>query len=537
MTPAIVARELFRVYATPEGSSVALQGLNLSVDEGAVVVVLGPSGAGKSTLLRLLAGLEQPSAGTVTVAGADLAKLSESGLSQYRSSTLGFLDQHYSRALDPDLPAHELVSLQLALAGAGKRERGKRADALLERVGLADRRDARPRQLSGGEQQRVAICAALAHRPRVLLADEPTGELDAGNAALVYELLGEVAREENCTALIVSHDQEATTIADRVVHVRDGRVSSESGSADDEEVIVVGRGGGLQLPEEMMIRSGIRSRARAHLADRTIELTAAADTTSAVGPEPVAATSLTVATRRRRADGRVVATTMGATKYYAASAATPALAPLDARFEAGKLTAVTGPSGSGKTTLLLLLAGLEAPTAGTIDVDGHSLAELDREARAKLRRERIGFIPQQFDLVPFMTATENVELSLTLRGLNGAEARERASRSLEDVGVHERAGQRVSRLSAGERQRVSIACAVAAAPALLLADEPTARLDKANATAVGSMLAHLAAEFDTAVVCATHDPVVIEHADREIALGVHALADAARSSASSLTSP
>src|SRR5262249_35749412 len=164
---AIELRDVFRVHSTPEGDAAALQGLSLAVREREVVTVLGPSGAGKSTLLRLLGGVERPSAGAVRVLGDDLAKLPARRLAEYRATSLGYVDQHYVRALAPELSARDLVALQLGLRGATDAVRLSRADELLDRVGLASKRNRRPGELSGGEQQRVALCAALAHEPRI----------------------------------------------------------------------------------------------------------------------------------------------------------------------------------------------------------------------------------------------------------------------------------------------------------------------------------------------------------------------------------
>ena len=256
---AIELRDVFRVHSTPEGDAAALQGLSLRVADGEVLAVLGPSGSGKSTLLRLLAGLDRPSAGVVRVHGEEIGKLTSRRLAQYRATMLGYADQHYARALSPELSARELVAVQLGLRGTGGDERLRRADELLERVGLAEKRHRRPGELSGGEQQRVALCAALAHRPRVFLADEPTGELDAATADQVYDVLGELVREHDCTTVIVSHDPESARIADRIVRMRDGRVSEEWARDEDEsDTIVVGRGGWLRLPEELLLRAGHR---------------------------------------------------------------------------------------------------------------------------------------------------------------------------------------------------------------------------------------------------------------------------------------
>jgi len=510
---AVEARDVFRVYSTPEGDAAALQGLTLSVEEREVVVVLGPSGSGKSTLLRLLAGLDRPSAGAVAVFGHDVGGLRGRRLADYRSRLLGYVEQHYSRALDPDLTVRDLVGLQLGLAGNDEGVRHERADELLERVGLEGKRAARPGELSGGEQQRVALCAALAHRPALLLADEPTGELDAVSAALVYKLLGELAREQGCTTIIVSHDVESTAIADRTVRVRDGRVSEEAAREEGgQETLVVGRGGWLRLPEELVLRAGIGSRARAELRPGGILVRPA-------GAAPAEAAADPQVARVTAPDGRIIAEARGLAKSYGSGPQERVVfSGLDASFAAGQLAVVTGPSGSGKTTLLHLLAGLGDPDAGEVVVLGERLSALDREARAALRRENVAVIGQDPGLTPFLSARENVELGLAIRGVDGEETRERALDALARVDLAERAEQRVGRLSAGERQRVAIARALAAGASLLLADEPTARLDEANALAVGALFSRLAREAGAAVVVATHDSLVVEQADATLAL-------------------
>jgi ABC-type lipoprotein export system ATPase subunit len=579
---AIELRDVFRVHSTPEGDAAALQGLSLAVREREVVAVLGPSGSGKSTLLRLLAGVERPSAGSVRVLGEDVGKLSSRRVAAYRATSLGYVDQHYARALAPELSARELVALQLGLRGAPDGDRLARADELLERVGLAAKRSRRPAQLSGGEQQRVALCAALAHRPQVLLADEPTGELDAATAAQVYDLVGELVREQGCTTVLVSHDPESARVADRIVRIRDGRVSEEW-TRDEEETdtIVIGRGGWLRLPEELLLRAGIGERATARLESGGIVVTptasaargdsaapggsadsgvagasadpgvagasgaprqpaspsaASAEHPSVRAPHPQRVNMLTWndgdaggAGPPRRQDGEGVGSPPGGSESLPGSSAvmrvrglakrygeTRVLDGLDAEFRGGLFYAVTGPSGSGKTTLLHLLAGLELPDAGTIDFGGSDLAALDRTERAARRAAGIAYVGQQSGLVPHLSALENIELALALRGVN--EPRGRALPALEAVGLSDRVGQRVGRLSQGEQARVAIARAVAARPSLLLADEPTSRLDGANAIAVAHLLARLARDTGAAVLCATHDRLVVEQADRELDL-------------------
>jgi ABC-type lipoprotein export system ATPase subunit len=509
MTHVVELDHVFRVYPTEDGGSAALQGLTFTVREGEIVVVFGPSGSGKTTMLRILAGFDRPSAGRVDVLGVDLRRLGRRRLDDFRGRFLGYADQHYAAALAPELTARELVAFPLGLAGVPRKRQLERADALLDVVGLADRAGAHPSELSGGEQQRIAVAAAVGRRPRLLLADEPTAELDSENAAGVYRLIEQIVRAESGSAIVVSHDPASAAIADRIVHVRDGRVSAEIGrDGADGESIVVGRGGWIRLPEEFLHRGRIVTRAHARVEGSEIVISGDED---APEPEP----KVTAPVRRTLPPGRPVAELRRVGKRFGSGRwSTDVFADFSAGLNGGRFTVVTGPSGSGKSTLLNLLAGLELPSEGEVVVLGDVVSNLDRAARAALRRTRLGVIAQDTSLVPFLTARENVELTLAARGSANGDA----EAALSSVGLAELAGQRVARLSMGERQRVAIARAVAASPELLLADEPTARLDAANALEIGALLSRLVEEHGTTVVCATHDPLVIEQADEELEL-------------------
>jgi ABC-type lipoprotein export system ATPase subunit len=511
---AVEIRDVFRVHSSAEGEAAALQGMTLDVEDAEVVTVLGPSGSGKTTLLRTLAGFERPSVGTVRVFGHDVGRLSGRAAGEYRARTIGYVEQHYARALAPELTARELVAVRLGLAGMPKRARIARADKLLERVGLLGRAEALPRELSGGEQQRVAVCAALAHGPRLLLADEPTGELDRETAGLVYALLGDLVREERCTAVIVSHDPRAAEVADRALEVRDGKLSGEWRLGAEGEEIVVGRGGWLRVSEDVLARAGIRRRA-------AVEVEADSVLLRAVGEQelPERAADTVGGEMAPREPGEMVAALRGIEKSYGTRATgTSVFKDLAASFRSGRFHAVTGRSGSGKTTLLHLLAGLERPERGSVTVLGTEVTELDRAARAEFRRDHIGFVGQQPGLTQFLTAEENIALALEIQGRSDASFGE-ARALLAAVGLEDRARDRVGHLSMGERVRVAVGRALAARPPLLLVDEPTARLDQANALSVARLLVALAHEQGTAVVCATHDPVALAFADEEIALG------------------
>jgi ABC-type lipoprotein export system ATPase subunit len=500
-------RDVFVVHPSADGGVAALRGLTLSVDRGEVCVVLGPSGAGKSTLVQVVAGLQRPSAGLAVVDGLDLGAARSSVVARHRSRTVGYADQHYWRALSGDLTAAELVGLPLGLRGVPRPERDRRARALLERVGLLERATARPSELSGGEQQRIALCAAVVHRPALLVADEPTGELDEVTARGVLGLLRELARDAAAAALVVSHDPASGEIADRVVHVRDGRVGEEQ--LADRQTIVIGRGGWLHVPEESLREAGIGERATLHVRPGAVELRPAeGDAPEAVPDTDAPETAVGALVEARgvsRRFGREIA-----------------LAPVDAVFPPGTLTVVTGPSGSGKSTLLALLAGLDTPDEGDVTIDGVELSRLDREARAAFRRESIAIVGQVPGLSGSLTARENVELSLALRGVDGPEVHGRAMDALAVVGLADHPERPVDRLSAGERERVALARAIASGPAVLIADEPTARLDSMTTLAIGGLLADLAREHGTTVICATHDPILVQLAGAELKLGASA---------------
>ena len=446
---AIEIRDVFRIHSTPEGDAAALQGLTLAVAEGELVVVLGPSGSGKTSLLRLVAGLDRPTAGRVEVFGQDVGRLSARAAARYRAGTIGYAEQHYVRALAPELRVEEYLAVPLALRGVDAAAQKVRVDELLGHIGLEEKRRAFPYQLSGGEQQRVVVAGALAHRPRLLLADEPTGELDAENAARLYELIGTLARANGTTALIVSHDPASTTIAGRVVHLSDGRVAAEASlDAGATESIVVGRGGWLRVPEEWLSSTRIDRRAHGRIEHGQIVLEPAGD-----DDEPAVAVETRYSSTVRR-DARTVAELRDVSKSYGSGEARTAVFDgLTSSFDGGRLYALTGPSGSGKTTALHLLAGLDEPTRGTWLTEV-ALAPLEREgtrpaasALDRLRGQRSG-------LIPFLSAIENVELALTLRGRNRADAHGRATIALLAVGLAERMTQRVSRLSNGEQARV-----------------------------------------------------------------------------------
>jgi ABC-type lipoprotein export system ATPase subunit len=501
---AVELRDVFCVHRTDEGDAAALQGLTLEVGDGELLCVLGPSGAGKSTLLRIIAGLEQPSAGAALVFGRDIGRLGSRARAALRRDALAFVDERSDRTLPPDLPVGACIELPLRLRGSGRAERASRVDELLETVGLRDRARALATELSGGERQRVALCAALAHKPRLLLADEPTGELDRAAAATIRQMLAELVRLHRATAIFVSHDPSAAKETDRAVQIRDGRLVEDTGP-DGNGSLVIGRGGWVRLPAELLAEAGI---------ERRVQVTPTEGGLLVSGvPESTQRAVVTVLPVERSPVQPVLLEARGLSRAYGAR---QVLEELSATFAAGVFTVVTGRSGSGKSTLLRLLCGLDLPDGGGVLLDSIPLGE-DPERLAEIRRTRIGYLAQEPAPLPFLTASENIELALAVRGCERGEAARRAATALADVELAERARQRVARLSAGERQRVGLARALACANGLLILDEPTSRLDQSATTDVAELLARAASSGQT-IVCASHDPIMIARADGVIEL-------------------
>ncbi len=281
----IKCENLVKIYKTSEIEVVALQGLDLLVKRGELMAIVGNSGSGKSTLLNMLGGLDRPSAGQLFVDGKNLLKFTDKDYVDYKRSTVGFVWQNNARNLVPYLTAVQNVELPMLLQG--RKKRCERALELLDKVGLLKRKNSRLDQMSGGEQQRVAIAIALANNPKLLLADEPTGSVDTKTSNVILDIFKELNRTEGLTIVIVTHDVKLARHIDRVVAIRDGRTSSEivrrrsykedlaeldaqseavgavkTEAENDEdftheELVVLDRAGRLQLPKDYMDQMGL----------------------------------------------------------------------------------------------------------------------------------------------------------------------------------------------------------------------------------------------------------------------------------------
>jgi len=232
-TAVVSARDITRRYGEGDAAVDALRGVTLDIVPGQFAAVMGPSGSGKSTLMHILAGLDKPTSGTVEIAGTDITDLSDSRLTLLRRHQVGFIFQFFN--LLPMLTAEENILLPLRLAGESIDRTW--ADAVIDQVGLSDRRKHRPSELSGGQQQRVAIARALASRPAVLFADEPTGNLDSSTSGEILALLGDAVDAYGQTTVMVTHDANAAAMADRVLFLADGQIVRDQGRSEASDVL------------------------------------------------------------------------------------------------------------------------------------------------------------------------------------------------------------------------------------------------------------------------------------------------------------
>ena len=274
--PIVTCQNLVKIYKTEETEVLALQGMDISIDEGEIVAIIGASGSGKSTFLNILGGLDKQSAGNITVAGIDLSKMNDNDMLNYKRNIVSFIWQNSARNLLPYLCAIDNIVLPMEFIG--KKADYAFAQKLLDIVGIGDKAQSKLFTLSGGEQQRVAIAMALANKPKILLADEPTGAVDNATADLILDLFRKINNELGVTVIIVTHDLKLSAKVDRVIKIRDGRTSTEYLKLDKDttdlsfdhngndkthqEYVVVDRVGRLQIPQELLDKAQIKPMSR-----------------------------------------------------------------------------------------------------------------------------------------------------------------------------------------------------------------------------------------------------------------------------------
>ena len=534
---------VYKVHRVGDVGVAALGGVSFDVARGEFAAIVGPSGAGKSTILNLIGGVDTPTAGLVSVGGTDLSQLDNAGLSAYRRWTVGFLWQGTTKNLVPYLTVAQNAELPLLLAGVqSAASRRRRITDLLELMGLARRANHRPAMLSGGEQQRAGLVVALAHKPAVVLADEPTAEIDAEGADQVVQALRAACTEFGSTVFMATHDLIAASKTDSTFRLIDGRVRGPAGrvsldssgritlpqaaasllgsAASEVEVELEGDEVRIRRSQETVAyqpagsggRAARAVRSRAHSA-MTSDDTMAAAAASVAGSASVTAPS----SPGGRAEAPLLSATQIHRRYGQGGTSTVALQDASLHLAACELVVVMGPSGSGKSTLLGVLGGFEAPDSGSVMWRGQSLADLPATEVARRRASEFGVVFQSLGLFPALTARENVYLPLLISGADPDSSAAAAGRWLRRVGLEDRAEHRLFELSLGQQQRVAVARALAPDPDIVLADEPTAEMDHEAANVVIEALREVSLRGG-GVILASHDPRVLPVADRVMVL-------------------
>lgn len=502
--------DVFVAYRSGAEPVMALRGADLTLAAGERLLVAGPNGSGKSTLLRVVTGDQPVLAGRVEVGGAAVHAMDDAARRRWRTRALGFVDQHARRNLLPEIDVRDNVALQLRLTGTRRAAARARAQETLERLGLGALATADVRRLSGGEAQRVALCAAVAHGPALVLADEPTGELDDEAAHQVYRLLEAVAAD-GTGVILVSHDARSDAFVDRAVRLRDGRLAEEWVPGRAGVAQVADSRGWVRVPGELL---GVGSR-------RTTSWTARAEDggvvlrPAAAGP----AADVVVAPLAPAAPAGVRPSTdalVSLVEVGAGWGGRTLVDDLDLALRPGSWTALRGPSGSGKSTLLSLVAGLTDPRSGRVEVGGRAWAGLDRAKRAAHRRGWLAYALQRANLVESMTVAENIALAAAFRGrtVGPTEVEELAAR----LGLTAQLGTPAAVLSGGERQRASLARLLVSGAPVLVLDEPTSQQDDVSAARVVAAL-EAASAAGAAVLVASHDRLVLDRADVTLVLG------------------
>jgi putative ABC transport system ATP-binding protein len=435
---------LVKTYVTATGHVHALRGIDVQFPTGALTAVVGPSGSGKSSLLRVLAALDRPTSGTVTVGGRDLPKLSTARFRRVRRQVVGYVFQR---------PADNFISyltLDEHLALARAESDGMEGADVLSDLGLEQRRGSLPRELSGGEQQRAAFAFALAAGPELVVADEPTAELDAESAQDLLAVLRRLV-DGGVTFIVATHDPNVTAIADHVVTLEHGLVSEA-------------------VPGRPRAVSEIR------------------ETSGGQSPPILLAENLSKVYKR------------GAEDVHALDGVTLAV-------RAGEIAGLVGRSGSGKTTLLNVLSGWEQPDQGSLTWSANGAGR----RLADLPWRDVAIVPQSFGLMEELTVRENVEYPARLAHVL-PELHERVEELLEALGLGDLAARLAVETSIGEQQRTALARALLLSPKLLLADEPTGHQDAGWTERVLAKLREAAAG-DTSCLVATHNPAAAPYFD------------------------
>jgi len=516
-----------KIYPNPKlgRSIVALSGCDLAVEESSFVSIIGPSGAGKSTLLRILSGLEQPTSGKVNVLSQDIDLLTPKKLYQFRLQNIGFLNQmpHYN--LFPELSVEQNLLIPLRLLGESRETGKKVVEDALERMEIKHLSQHRAKQLSMGESMRVSLAVALITNPPILLADEPTGQLDKKNTQIILELLKAINQQEGTTILVVSHDPVYFSVVSESFLIFNGRLGAVYTQEDLNEHLLEGEQEKENLTKEIFV-SHIDSFSYLFLPNRIKELLALDKKVKFVIDYEIKKVFLEnpqgseafkevehpqfikisgFHPKKHKKGVTPILACKNLQKWYHSPNDQLILDGINLQLLPSELVFLIGPSGSGKTTFLNILSGMDLDFNGSLELFGKAISSSNQSLVEKVRAQKMYYLSQYVNLYPSMTLDENLNYFLNVHKTQKERAFYEKDFLLHFLTLDEITDQDVAKFSLGERKRASFLLGLLQVPEILLLDEPTANLDEMNKHKVMSLLVDYIMGTGASAIVVTHD--------------------------------
>ena len=535
----IDCEDVIKIYSDPETNVriAALRGIDLKINKGEIVSIVGPSGSGKSTLIKILAGIEAISSGEARVGEFELEKMTLKDLLNYRLKSVGLVHQFPERTLFLTGSVWDNMTFSSSLSSKNLTQNKQENNEILKTLGIDHLRNRRVSLLSGGEMIRTAIACMLAKKAKLLLCDEPTGQLDSVNTEIVKNTLRQISREYDTTILVVTHDPRFLTGVDRTCEIYSGRVSSlynaeESALASTDEFPLefIGQldsSQNVRVPREVYSLLQLNTKVKFSISkDSVVEIK---------HPEGLIPKKPELKELRKQkklkiedlpkdyfASKDVIIKATDISKIYTyKSLEIPAVTNVDMQIYSGELVFIIGPSGSGKTTLIKVVTGMEPSSSGEIQVLGEELHKLNDAHRAKFRRKNLGIVSQLGDLHPNITVRKNLFLKKLLSG-DFVFLKKYPQTEIDDIlemfQITHRQESYPLEISGGELQRASLAIAKYGEPRILLLDEPTANMDGELAENVMEQLYQIHQQLGSTLIITTHDINLVRDGTRVIEL-------------------
>ncbi|HUT82732.1 MAG TPA: ATP-binding cassette domain-containing protein [Candidatus Bathyarchaeia archaeon] len=509
-----------KIYPNPKlgRSIVALNGCDLDIKEGSFVSIIGPSGAGKSTLMRMLSGLEQPTSGKVNILSRDIDLMSKMGLYNFRLQNIGFLNQIPQYNLFPELTVEQNLMVPSRLLGVGLEESKKQIDEILEKMEIKHLSLRRAKHLSMGESMRVSLAVSLVNSPPILLADEPTGQLDKKNTKVILDLLKKINQEEKTTIIVVSHDPIYFSVVSESFLIFNGRLgaiySQEDLPEEEEEnkpltsetfVSHIDSYSYLYLPNEIKKLLSLDKKVKFIVDHEMKKIYLENPDSSNVFElkESQHLEKIHFELRKRDKSEKSILNCKGLTKYYYSPQKELILKDLNFQLYPGELVFLIGPSGTGKSTLLNLISGIDSDFDGSITVFDEEITSTNRSIIDKIRSQKMYYSSQYINLYPSMSLIENINYFT----FNKKEQQNNYELDylLQYLLLDNIKNQLVENYSQGEKKRASILLGLLLSPEIMLVDEPTANLDEINKNRVLNLLAEHVMKTKASVLAVTHD--------------------------------